>query len=94
LTFHSQPYNLPEAILSLEREPLRLDQFLKLSGLTGTGGQAKILIQGGEVKVNGIIETRRRRKLSRGDVVEFDGEKYPVDRFLPEDEEGRREERE
>ena len=70
----------------LPPEPLRLDQFLKLSGLTGTGGQAKILIQSGEIRVNGTIELRRRRKLRAGDLVEFDGERYPVDQFLPPDE--------
>jgi ribosome-associated protein YbcJ (S4-like RNA binding protein) len=43
---------------------------LELSGITDTGGQAKLLIQSGEVKVNGEPETRRRRKLVVGDVVE------------------------
>lgn len=59
-------------------EPLRLDQFLKMRGITGTGGQAKLLIQGGEVRVNGTVETRRRRQLRTGDVVEFEGCQYPV----------------
>lgn len=49
---------------------LRLDHFVKLNAMSGTGGQAKLMIQNGEVKVNGTIETRRRRKLSVGDVVE------------------------
>ncbi len=44
--------------------------FVKLNAMSGTGGQAKLMIQNGEVKVNGTIETRRRRKLSVGDVVE------------------------
>lgn len=63
--------------------PLRLDQFLKLCRLTSTGGQAKVLIQGEEVKVNGVVETRRRKKLLPGDVVEFEGRKYPVNQFFP-----------
>ena len=42
-------------------EPLRLDQFLKLHSLAETGGRAKLMIQNGEVKVNGATETRRRR---------------------------------
>ncbi|HHJ06929.1 MAG TPA: RNA-binding S4 domain-containing protein, partial [Anaerolineae bacterium] len=42
---------------------IQLDQFLKLSGLVSTGGQAKVLIQGGEVKLNGAIETRRKKKI-------------------------------
>ncbi|MCP4676446.1 MAG: RNA-binding S4 domain-containing protein [Deltaproteobacteria bacterium] len=61
---------------------LRLDQFLKLSGVAGTGGQAKLLIQSGEVQVNGTVETRRRRKLVVGDVVEFGGTRYLPDEFF------------
>ncbi len=49
--------------------PIRLDQFLKLIGATDTGGHAKALIQSGEVRVNGDVETRRGRKLIAGDVV-------------------------
>ncbi len=51
---------------------IRLDQFLKFQGVVETGGQAKLLIQSGEVRVNGQIETRRRRKLHLGDVVEIE----------------------
>ena len=45
-----------------QHDALRLDQFLKFQGIVGTGGQAKLLIQDGQVRVNGQIETRRRRK--------------------------------
>ncbi len=62
-----------------EREALRLDQFLKFRGIADTGGQAKLLIQNGEVQVNGEVETRRRRKLVLGDVVEVDGMTYALD---------------
>ena len=48
---------------------IRLDQLLKLAGMVGTGGEAKVLIQAGEVQVNGEIEMRRRRKLKPTDVV-------------------------
>jgi ribosome-associated protein len=65
-----------------EGETLRLDQFLKLRGIADTGGQAKLLIQGGEVQVNGEVETRRRRKLVVGDVVEVNGTPYLPDEFL------------
>jgi ribosome-associated protein len=65
-----------------EREPLRLDQFLKRCGIADTGGQAKLLIQGGEVQVNGEVETRRRRKLVVGDVVKVGGKAYSPDEFL------------
>ena len=63
-------------------KPLCLDQFLKLTGVAGTGGQAKMMIQGGEISVNGEVETRRRRKLTAGDVVEIDGSTYSPDEFL------------
>lgn len=62
-----------------EREPVRLDQFLKLTGVAQTGGHAKLLIQSGEVLVNGEPETRRRRKLVDGDVVQVDGQNHPFD---------------
>lgn len=48
---------------------MKLDQFLKWHGLVSTGGQAKILILSGGVKVNGFVETRRGRKLIDGDKV-------------------------
>jgi ribosome-associated protein len=56
-----------------------LDDFLKLSGLVETGGEAKLLIQGGEVQVNGQVETRRRKRLEIGDVVELQGETLVVE---------------
>ena len=61
---------------------LCLDQFLKVTGIAGTGGQAKLMIQGGDIRVNGEVETRRRRKLAAGDVVEVDGHTYSPDEFL------------
>ena len=50
---------------------MKLDQFLKWQNLVSSGGEAKILIQSGSVKVNGLIETRRGRKLNKGDKVIF-----------------------
>jgi ribosome-associated protein len=52
---------------------IKLDSFLKWQGLIETGGQAKVAIQNGEVKVNGAVETRRGRKLVNGDRVAFKG---------------------
>ena len=57
---------------------IHLDQFLKLTGLVGTGGQAKMVIQAGEVLVNGEVETRRRRQLKPGDTVNWAGEEFEV----------------
>lgn len=58
---------------------IKLDSFLKYKNLVGSGGEAKMLIQDGYVKVNGEVELRRGRKLVNGDSVEFDNEKYTVD---------------
>lgn len=57
---------------------LRLDQFLKFQGLVGTGGEAKVRVQGGEVRVNGEVERRRGRQLLPGDAVELAGMKLVV----------------
>jgi len=63
----------------LEEEPvITLGQALKASDLVGSGGEAKILIQAGEVLVNGEVETRRGRKLVAGDVVEVGDERLEV----------------
>jgi ribosome-associated protein len=52
---------------------IQLAQFLKLQGLVSTGGEAKVFIQRGDVRVNGDIETRRARQLHPGDQVELAG---------------------
>lgn len=61
-------------------ETIRLDHFIKMCGLVETGGQAKKIIQGGEVTVNGELETRRRRQLHEGDVVTLNDEDWMVER--------------
>ena len=50
---------------------IKLDQLLKLAGWVGSGGQAKDLIATGEIRVNGQVETRRGKKLTTGDQVQF-----------------------
>ena len=62
----------------LNPPPITLDQFLKQSGIVESGGHAKILIQGGEVLLNGVVEIRRGKKLVPGDVVELFGERLVV----------------
>jgi ribosome-associated protein len=59
-------------------EYIKLDQFLKLAQVVQTGGEAKVLIQSGQVLVNGEVETRRGRKLRPGDVVVVEGEELVV----------------
>ncbi len=63
----------------MEEEPvITLGQALKASDLVGSGGEAKVLIQAGEVLVNGEVERRRGRKLVPGDVVEVGDERLEV----------------
>ena len=57
---------------------IELNAFLKKIGLAQTGGQAKQLIRSGDIKVNGEVETRNKRKLIDGDEVEFKNEKFIV----------------
>ncbi len=57
---------------------ITLGQALKAADLVGSGGEAKVLIQAGEVMVNGEVETRRGRKLEEGDVVEIGDERLEV----------------
>lgn len=53
----------------MTNQKIKLDQFLKLKGIASTGGQAKLMIQSGEVLVNGSVETRRGRQLVAGDRI-------------------------
>ena len=50
---------------------MKLDQFLKWKNLVSSGGEAKFFIKAGSVKVNGVVETRRGKKLTKGDKVIF-----------------------
>lgn len=56
-----------------QEDTIDLQDWLKLEGWVQTGGEAKFVVQGGQVTLNGTLETRRRKKLREGDVVEFEG---------------------
>jgi ribosome-associated protein len=60
--------------LPIEDRPINLTQVLKRAGLAENGGQAKALIAEGRVRVNGEVETRKRRQMAIGDTVEVEGE--------------------
>lgn len=64
--------------IPIETETIRLSQLLKLANAVQDGSEAKFRIASQEVRVNGIIEIRRGRKLRNGDVVEFAGETYRI----------------
>lgn len=57
----------------IKSDYIKLDSALKCAGIVSTGGHAKIVIQNGEVKVNGEICTQRGRKLKNNDTAEFNG---------------------
>ena len=59
--------------ITIKDEFIKLGQALKLAGLVGSGIDAKMVIQNGEVKVNGEVDERRGKKLYPGDTFEFEG---------------------
>jgi ribosome-associated protein len=61
----------PRAV-EIREASIRLGQLLKLADLVDTGGDVKLLLSDGDVRVNGEVETRRGRRLERGDVVTVD----------------------
>ncbi len=65
--------------MTISGNTIKLDQFLKLVGIAQTGGQAKLMIQGGDVLVNGMLETRRGRKLVLGDSVTVGEQTFNVE---------------
>ncbi|CAB4959082.1 MAG: RNA-binding S4 domain-containing protein [Actinobacteria bacterium] len=64
--------------IEITTETIRLGQLLKLANLVDSGADAKLLLAGGEVLVNGEIEIRRGRQLRAGDIVEFDDEQVRI----------------
>lgn len=64
--------------VEISREPVELYKILKFEGLAENGGAAKLIVAEGHVKVNGEVETRKRRKIVSGDVIEFQGETLQV----------------
>jgi len=64
--------------LKIRSEPIELCNVLKLQGMVASGGMAKAEIAAGLVQVNGETETRKRRKIVAGDVVEYRGEKLRI----------------
>ncbi|HIS67106.1 MAG TPA: RNA-binding S4 domain-containing protein [Candidatus Scatomorpha merdipullorum] len=64
--------------IAITSEFIKLDAFLKFSGLCETGGEAKLCVEDGLVSVNGEICTQRGKKLRPGDTVELDGEAFEV----------------
>ena len=64
--------------ISIKEDFIRLDSAMKLANMVVTGGHAKIVIQEGEVLVNGEVCTMRGEKLRAGDTVEFEGNGFTI----------------
>ena len=64
--------------ITITTEFIKLQDLLKLANLVGTGGEAKIVIQNGDVSVNGEVCTMRGKKIRPGDTVAFDGKELTV----------------
>ncbi len=65
-------------VVTIDREPVELCKILKFESLVSTGGEAKQVIADGLVRVNGEVETRKRKKIYLGDMIAFDGEQLKV----------------
>ena len=64
--------------IKIQDEFIQLQQFLKYIDAVQTGGHAKILINNGNVKVNGEVEYKRGKKLYKDDIIEIDDEKFKI----------------
>lgn len=64
--------------VEISQEPIELYKLLKMEGLVASGGEAKLVISEGEVRVNGEVETRKRKKIVAGDKVSFGHESFCV----------------
>jgi len=62
----------------ITREPVELYKILKFEGLVSSGGEAKSVIGNGQVRVNGEVETRKRKKIVSGDIIDFLDEKLKI----------------
>lgn len=64
--------------IRISKEPVELYKILKFEGLVASGAEAKLAIAGGRVLVNGVIETRKRKKIVNGDRIAFDQEEILI----------------
>ena len=64
--------------VEVSKEPIELYKLMKFEGMVSSGGEAKSVIAEGKVLVNGKVETRKRKKIVSGDIVEFGKEKIRI----------------
>ncbi|MEG2353883.1 MAG: S4 domain-containing protein YaaA [Clostridium sp.] len=64
--------------IKIETEIIKLDAFMKWAAIVSSGAEAKMMIQEELVLVNGDVEIRRGKKLSKGDIVQFEDVEYKI----------------
>ena len=64
--------------VEITKEPVELYKLLKFESLVSSGGEAKFVISEGLVSLNGVTETRKRKKLVSGDIIAFNGEEVQL----------------
>ena len=64
--------------IEINREPVELYKILKFENIVSSGGEAKTVIDEGQVMVNGLVETRKRKKITSGDIIEFMGNEFKI----------------
>ena len=64
--------------IEITREPVELYKILKFENIVSSGGEAKTVIDEGQVMVNGLVETRKRKKIICGDIIEFMGNEFKI----------------
>ena len=64
--------------IEINREPVELYKILKFENIVSSGGEAKTVIDEGHVMLNGLVETRKRKKIISGDIIEFMGNEFKI----------------
>lgn len=64
--------------IEITQEPVELYKILKFESIVSSGGEAKAVIDDGQVLVNGLVETRKRKKIISGDIIEFMGNEFKI----------------
>jgi len=62
----------------ITREPVELFKILKFENIASSGGEAKAMIENGNVMLNGLVETQKRKKIVSGDIIEVMGIEYKI----------------
>lgn len=65
-------------VVEISKEPIELYKILKFEGMSESGGHARAAVGSGQVLVNNIVETQKRKKIRSGDTIEYNGDKIHI----------------